>query len=373
MLTILNIFGTRPEAIKMMPVLKELKRHSDEVRSLVCVTGQHREQLDQVMALFNTQADFDLNVMQPNQGLSTLTTNILTGLDSIVKKVKPDWILAQGDTTTVLVAALAAYYHRVKFGHVEAGLRTGDRYQPFPEEMNRRLADVLADKHFVPTESGRRELLKEGIPQDRILITGNTVIDAILMTAKFPFDWPHGPLGTIPTDKRIILVTAHRRESFGESMRNICLAIRDIADDLSGQGVHVVYPVHLNPNVQKPVYELLSDVAGVSLIQPLDYLSLVHLMKHAELILTDSGGIQEEAPSFGVPVLVLRDKTERPEGVKAGVAKLVGTDKDKILKETIRLLTNREAYESMSASVNPYGDGQAAQRIVKCLLCEETS
>lgn len=354
----------------MAPVVKELGKYPERVRSVVCVTGQHREMLSPILSLFAVRPDYDLDVMQQDQSLSSLTARTLTHLDPIIGDVAPDWILAQGDTTTVLVAALACYYHRVRFGHVEAGLRTGDRYQPFPEEMNRRLADVLADRLFAPTERSRQALLREGIAEENVLMVGNTVIDALLMTAALPYDWSNGPLAHIPQHKRLVLVTAHRRESFGEPLRNICLAIRELADEFRHQDVHFVYPVHLNPNVQHPAKEILTNAPGVSLIEPLDYLALVHLMKRTELILTDSGGIQEEAPSLGVPVLVLREKTERPEGVEMGVARLVGTSRRRIIEETERLLSDRQERAAMVGRASPYGDGHAAARIVSSLLGE---
>ncbi|MEJ5376951.1 MAG: UDP-N-acetylglucosamine 2-epimerase (non-hydrolyzing) [bacterium] len=352
----------------MAPVIRELAGHQDRVRSVVCVTGQHREMLDQVLGLFDIQPDYDLNIMRPDQALSQLTADIFTRLDPVVKEIRPDWILAQGDTTTVLVAALVAYYHRVPFGHVEAGLRTGDRFRPFPEEVNRRIADSLADLLFAPTERARQALLREGCPEDRILVTGNTVIDALLAVAAQPYDWSNGPLAGIPNDLRLILITAHRRESFGSPLREICLAIRELAMKFSSDGVHFVYPVHLNPNVRRPVLEILSGLPNVSLPEPLDYLSFVHLMKRSALILTDSGGIQEEAPSLGVPVLVMRETTERPEAITSGVARLVGTERRRIMEEATRLLTDADAYAAMTRGMNPYGDGKAAKRIVSALL-----
>jgi UDP-N-acetylglucosamine 2-epimerase len=368
MLTVLSIVGTRPEAIKMTPVIRELRKYPDQVRSLVCVTGQHRQMLDQVLSLFDIQPDHDLNIMQPDQALSQLTADLFTGLDPVVEETKPDWILAQGDTSTVLVAALVAYYHQVPFGHVEAGLRTSDRYRPFPEEMNRRIADSLADLLFAPTERNRQALLQEGCPDDRIIITGNTVIDALLTVAAQPYNWSAGPLASIPNHHRLVLITAHRRESFGAPFREICLAVRELASRFESDGVHFVYPVHLNPNVRQPVGEILSGVSNVSLIEPLDYLSMVHLMKRSTLILTDSGGIQEEAPSLGVPVLVMREVTERPEGVEAGVVRLVGTARTRIVEEASRLLRDPAAHAAMATGVNPYGDGKAAARIASALL-----
>jgi UDP-N-acetylglucosamine 2-epimerase len=352
----------------MAPVIKELDKYEDQISSLVCVTGQHRQMLDQVLGLFDIQPNYDLDIMQPDQALSHLTADLFSDLDPILKETKPDWILAQGDTTTVLVASLVAFYNRIPFGHVEAGLRTGNLDEPFPEEMNRRIADSLSELLFAPTERNRQTLLAEGLPNEKILVTGNTVIDALLRTAKVSYDRSSGPLADIPEDKRTVLITAHRRESFGPPFREICLAIRELALQFSGDGVNFVYPVHMNPNVRRPVYEILSNLKNVSLIEPLDYLSLIQLMKQSTLILTDSGGIQEEAPSLGVPVLVMRDATERPEGIEAGVSKLVGTDAERIVKETGLLLTNQEAHAAMASSVNPYGDGRASERIVKAII-----
>jgi len=367
-LTVLSVIGTRPEAIKMAPVIKELDNYPGRIRSLVCVTGQHRQMLDQVLSLFHIQPDHDLNLMQPDQALSQLTAGLFAGLDPVVEQTKPDWILAEGDTTTVLVAALVAFYHLVPFGHVEAGLRTGDKRRPFPEEVNRRLADVIADAYFAPTEHARQSLLREGCPAQNVHVTGNTVIDALLDVAAREYDWASGPLANLPSPQRIVLITAHRRESFGEPFKELCHAIRHLATTFAADGVHFVYPVHPNPNVRRPVQVILSGLPNVSLLDPLDYLSLVHLMKRSTLVLTDSGGIQEEAPSLGVPVLVMRDTTERPEGIDAGVARLVGTKCDGIVQETARLLRDAAAHRAMARGVNPYGDGKAARRIVSALL-----
>jgi UDP-N-acetylglucosamine 2-epimerase (non-hydrolysing) len=365
MVTILSVIGTRPEAIKMAPVIKELAKH-ERARSIVCVTGQHRQMLDQVLSLFHIQPDYDLNLMQSNQTLSGLTGSLFTGLEGVVSETKPDWILAQGDTTTVLVACLVAYYHRIRFGHVEAGLRTGNKYKPFPEEINRRVADLVADAFFTPTERARRTLLDEGVDEQAIFVTGNTVVDALLEIASQPYDWQSGALAGIPQNGRLVLITAHRRESFGEPFQQMCSAIRTLA--LRFADVHFVYPVHLNPNVQKPVRDILAGMPNVSLIEPLDYLTIVHLMKASALILTDSGGIQEEAPSFSVPVLVMREETERPEGVEAGVVKLVGTQADRIVAEADRMLRDAKTSSATTTQANPYGDGQAARRIVSVLL-----
>lgn len=368
MLTVLSVFGTRPEAIKMAPVVRELKRHGRDIRSLTCSTGQHREMLRQVLDLFDIQPDYDLNLMQVNQGLSQLTARLFDGLDRVICETRPDWILAQGDTTTVFVAAVVAFYHKVRFGHVEAGLRTGDKHRPFPEEMNRRLADVAADAYFAPTERARQALLLEGCRAQDVHVTGNTVIDALLEVAGRDYSWDVGPLAGLPRGPRLVLVTAHRRESFGEPFRELCLAIRDLCQRFANEDVHFVYPVHLNPNVRAPVRELLSDCENVSLLEPLDYLSLVHLMRRSTLILTDSGGIQEEAPSLRVPVLVMRETTERPEGIEAGVVRLVGTSRARIVREATELLCDRTAQQAMANGASPYGDGRAAERIVNALL-----
>ncbi len=361
---ILSIFGTRPEAIKLAPVLAELKQH--DVTSVVCVTAQHREMLDQVLALFSIQPDYDLALMQPNQSLAKLTARALTKLDEVLRLEQPDWVLVQGDTTTVMVAALAAFYHRVKVGHIEAGLRSFDKYQPFPEEINRKIATSVSDLHFAPTEWSKQNLLREGVLETNIVVTGNTVIDALLQVAEKPYDWDASPLATIPRDKRIILVTAHRRENFGAPLENICAALRTIAERYSD--VHIVYPVHLNPNVQTVVQQTLANIANITLLAPLEYLPLVQLLKRSYLVVTDSGGIQEEAPGLGKPVLVLREVTERPEGVSAGTVKLVGTERDNIIREIELLLHDQAAYDRMARAVNPYGDGHASQRIVTKLL-----
>jgi UDP-N-acetylglucosamine 2-epimerase (non-hydrolysing) len=361
---ILSIFGTRPEAIKLAPVLAEL--HQRDVRSVVCVTAQHREMLDQVLALFAIQPHYDLAIMQPNQSLAELTARALMKLDEVLRREMPDWILVQGDTTTAMVGALAAFYHHIKVGHVEAGLRSFDKYQPFPEEINRKIATSVSDLHFAPTEVSKQNLLREGVPENQIVVTGNTVIDALLQVAEKPYDWDASPLTAIPRDKRIILVTAHRRENLGAPLESICAALQTIAARYPD--VHIVYPVHLNPNVQTVVHESLGNLTNVTLLSPLEYLPLVQLMKQAYLVVTDSGGIQEEAPGLGKPVLVLREVTERPEGVAAGTVKLVGTDSDKIVCEIERLLTDRIEYDRMARAVNPYGDGKASARIVTKLL-----
>lgn len=368
MLTVLSVIGTRPEAIKMAPVVQELARHSDRIRSVVCVTAQHRGILDQVLELFAIRPDYDLDVMRADQTLSGMTAELLRGIDVVLAQVRPDWVLAQGDTTTVFAAAMASHYHQIHFGHIEAGLRTGERYQPFPEEMNRRLADALACLLFAPTESSRQALLNEGCAPDDILITGNTVIDALLKVAARPYEWLCGPLAGIPNDHRIVLVTTHRRESFGKPLREICTAVRELAHQFWEEPIEFVFPVHPNPNVRQPVYEILPGLRNVHLLEPLDYVSFVHLMKHSTLILTDSGGVQEEAPSLGVPVLVMRDVTERQEGVEAGVVQIVGTTHERIIEAASALLCDPALHRAMARRANPYGDGRAAARIVAALL-----
>ncbi len=357
---VMSIFGTRPEAIKMAPVIKELKKYPALISSEICVTAQHRQILDQVLTLFSLRPDFDLDLMEEDQHLAEISAKGLEKLDRLLRERKPELVLIQGDTTTAFITALAAFYNRIKVAHIEAGLRSYDNENPFPEEVNRRLITGLADLHFAPTEQARNNLLEEGIAEDRISVTGNPVIDALLGIAKrrerFPDRFLKGLKG------KVILLTAHRRESFGKPLRNICLAAKEIA--LSHPEVKIIYPVHLNPNVQKVVFPLLKGIPNLYLISPLNYEAFVHLMKKSYLILTDSGGIQEEAPSLGKPVLVLREVSERPEVVEVGAAKLVGTGKKRIVQETERLLDCREEYERMAAAVNPYGDGKAAERIV---------
>jgi len=371
---ILSVFGTRPEAIKMAPIVRLLKQRSD-IDARVCVTAQHRQMLDQALELFNIKPEYDLDLMREGQSLAQISAGIFTHLDPILEEFKPDWVLAVGDTTTVLTTSLLAFYRKIKFGHVEAGLRTHNKWHPFPEEMNRRLATVTADLHFAPTEWSKENLLHEGIEAEKIHVTGNSVIDALKFASQQ--EAPHEINELLDTlgihfketknvaTKRLILVTAHRRENFGEPMENICKAIMQLA---SREDVEIVYPVHLNPNVQEPVNRILFGANRITLLPPLDYLPLVHLMKHASLILTDSGGIQEEAPTFGIPVLVMRETTERPEGVDAGTLKLVGTETSRIVDEATRLLDDPAAYAAMAKAANPYGDGHAAERIVEALL-----
>jgi len=364
---ILSIIGTRPEAVKMAPVIKELERHPGRIISRICVTAQHRDMLDQVLALFSIKPHYDLDVMEANQSPTQIATAVLSRLQPVLREESPDWVLVQGDTTTVLAAALGAFYARSKIGHVEAGLRTHDKYQPFPEEINRRVASIVADLHFAPTALARENLLREGIADKAIRVTGNPVIDALYAVADRPYDPASGPLAKIPWDRRLILVTAHRRENFGAPLEQICFALRDLAETYAGD-VHIVYPVHPNPNVQEPVNRLLGKTTGITLTPPLDYLPLVYLMKRSILVLTDSGGLQEEAPGLGKPVLVLREVTERPEAVAAGTVRIVGTDRAKIVENAKKLLDTKTEYQKMAHAVNPYGDGHAAERIVKALM-----
>ena len=362
---ILFIFGTRPEAIKMAPLIKEFQKHTDILDTKVCVTAQHRQMLDQVLDVFDIKPDFDLDLMQEGQSLLQLTARVFSGLEKIFSEVEPDWVLVQGDTSTVMAASVAAFYSGIKVGHVEAGLRSGNRYAPFPEEINRRIASVTAELHFAPTETARRALLAEGIDDKMIHVTGNTVIDALLwVREKVKQNQPDiaNVLKKKLGDKRMILVTGHRRESFGEGFEQICLALKDIAEQY--KDIVIIYPVHLNPNVREPVNRILNGHDNILLIEPLSYTDFVWLMDRSYLILTDSGGVQEEAPSLGKPILVMRDVTERTEGIEAGTAKLVGTDRQKILFETCRLLTDRSEYDRMAQASNPYGDGKSSKRIL---------
>lgn len=367
---VLSIFGTRPEAVKMAPVVQELE-NKPGIESIVCVTAQHREMLDQVLTLFHITPQIDLNLMRPNQTLAELTANIFHNLDPVLEKVNPDWILVQGDTTTVMAAALNAFYHRIHIGHVEAGLRTHDKWAPFPEEINRKIAGVVADLHFAPTSFNKQNLLNEGVPERCIKVTGNTVIDALRQIINEPIPGDIQELleekGILSKKKQLIVITAHRRENFGEPIRNICHAIKAIAEK-NADTLELVYPVHLNPNIQEPVHEILDGIPNVTLFKPIEYLPLLHLIKHAKLVLTDSGGIQEEATGLGIPTLVLREVTERPEGVEAGVLKLVGTERDTIIHETLLLLTDQKRYDAMTHAANPFGDGHAAERIVDEIL-----
>ena len=368
---ILLVFGTRPEAIKMAPLAIKFKENNKSFETKVCVTGQHRQMLDQVLDLFGLTPDFDLNLMKPGQTLSDVTSGVLKGLEGVFAEWLPDVVLVHGDTATTFAASLAAYYHKVKIGHVEAGLRTGDIYSPWPEEANRKLTGSLANYHFAPTQSSYNNLIKENINPKNITITGNTVIDALL-NVKEKVETDHKVIADFKSQfsfldqsKKMILVTGHRRENFGQGFLNICQALANIAKRYSD--VQIVYPVHLNPNVQKPVNKLLSGISNIHLIAPQDYLPFVYLMNHSYLILTDSGGIQEEAPSLGKPVLVMRDTTERPEAVDAGTVKLVGTDAAIIEKSVSELIENAVLYQQMAESHNPYGDGTASQQIIEFL------
>ena len=362
---ILFIFGTRPEAIKMAPLVKEFEKYNEfEVK--VCVTAQHRQMLDQVLELFEIKPDFDMNLMKPNQDLYDITSNVLLGLRDIYKTYIPDIVFVHGDTTTTLGASLASFYQKIPVAHIEAGLRTNDVYSPFPEEINRQLTSRLATYHFSPTETAKQNLLNEGVEQKSIFVTGNTVIDALLVVAEKLLSKDIDIKGYEVTQRRFILVTGHRRENFGDGFLSICEAIRSIA--LEHKNIDIVYPVHLNPNVQKPVHEILSDIPNVYLIQPLDYEPFIYLMSKSYIILTDSGGVQEEAPSLGKPVLVMRDTTERPEALRAGTVKLVGTSKNLISEEINTLLNNQDIYMKMSTAHNPYGDGKACEKIVKTIM-----
>ncbi len=370
---VLTIFGTRPEAIKLAPVIKELEKNP-EIVSSVCVTAQHRQMLDQVLQLFEINPDFDLDLMREDQSLFDITASILQNLEEVLKEERPDIVLVHGDTTTAFVASLAAYYFKIKIGHVEAGLRTYDKYNPFPEEINRRLVDVLCDLWFAPTKNAKQNLLREGAPDDKIFVTGNTVIDALLWVTKHQASPAvqegmkrqlYDKFGVSLDKRRVILVTGHRRESFGEGFENICQGLKKIAEH--NPDIQLIYPVHLNPSVRGPVFRILGDTTNVHLIEPLDYALFVFLMNRAYIILTDSGGIQEEAPSLGKPVLVMRDKTERPEAIEAGTAKIIGTDCERIFTETQQLLDDQVEYEKMSMATNPFGDGNAAERIVQVL------
>ena len=365
-LKVLSIFGTRPEAIKMAPVVKELERRPDSFESVVAVTAQHREMLDQVLDLFKIEPDYDLDIMKPGQDLFDITSRALLGLKPVLEDAKPDIILVQGDTTTTFIAALAAFYLKVQVGHVEAGLRSFDKHHPFPEEINRALTTVIADYHFPPTQTSKQNLLACGVPEERIYITGNTVIDALIQTIKPGYTFTQPDLKAVDFDnKRIILVTSHRRENWGEPLRQICRAIKEIAQ--KNPDIEVVFSVHLNPLVQQTAREILGGVERVHLIKPLDYEPFVQLIDKSYLILTDSGGIQEEAPSLGKPVLVLREVTERPEGVEAGTVRGVGRDMGKIVDAAQLLLGNAAEYNKMARAVNPYGDGHASQRIADIL------
>ena len=365
-LRIMSVFGTRPEAIKMAPVVLELQKHADRIQTIVAVTAQHRQMLDQVLDLFQITPDYDLDIMSQGQTLYDITTKSLMGLKDVLAKEKPDLVLVHGDTTTTFAGALASYYQQVPVGHVEAGLRTGDIYSPFPEEMNRKLTGAIAAIHFAPTATAKANLLKENVNPSHIYVTGNTVIDALMTTVAGDYDFGDDLKDVDFHNHRVILLTTHRRENLGEPMRHIYKALRRIIEEIPD--TEIVFPVHRNPLVRKVVEEELAGVDRIHLIDPMEYEPFANLMSLSSLVLTDSGGIQEEAPSLGKPVLVLRNTTERPEAVEAGTVRLIGTDKDVVYAETKRLLTDQAAYDAMSNAVNPYGDGKASQRIVQAIL-----
>lgn len=360
---VMTIFGTRPEAVKMAPLVLELKKRTDEFETIVAVTAQHREMLDQVLNVFQITPDIDLNIMKQNQTLAQITTRALEGLDEVMKEMKPDIVLVHGDTSTTFVASLAAYYNQIAVGHVEAGLRTWNKYSPFPEEMNRQLTGVMADLHFSPTEKSKQNLLDENKPEERIYVTGNTAIDALKTTVSESYSHP---ILAALNGKRLVLMTAHRRENLGENMQQMFRAIKRLVE--AHQDIHVVYPVHLNPVVRDTANEILGNDERIQLIEPLDVVDFHNFAARAHLILTDSGGVQEEAPSLGVPVLVLRDTTERPEGIGAGTLKLAGTDEDIIFNLANELLTDHEAHDKMAKASNPYGDGEASRRIADAIV-----
>ena len=377
---ILLVFGTRPEAIKMAPLVKEFQKYPETFKTIVCVTGQHREMLDQVLRIFDIQPDYDLNIMKQGQDLYDVTARVLTGMRDVLKETRPDIVLVHGDTTTSTAAALAAFYQQIPVGHIEAGLRTHNIYSPWPEEMNRQITGRIATYHFAPTSLSKDNLLQEGVSEERIIVTGNTVIDALYMVVeKIKNDGILScelekvlkasgyDIGRLSDGRKLVLITGHRRENFGDGFISMCKAIKSLSEKYPE--VDFVYPMHLNPNVRKPIYEVFgeSQRANLFFIEPLEYLSFVYLMEKSAIVLTDSGGIQEEAPGLGKPVLVMRDTTERPEALEAGTVKLVGTDYDKIVNEVSGLLDNQEYYEKMSKAVNPYGDGKACSRIVKAL------
>ena len=362
MIKVMTVFGTRPEAIKMAPLVKELKSRK-EIETIVCVTAQHRQMLDQVLEVFDIKPDYDLDIMKQGQTLSDITSRVLYGLEEVIKEVRPDIVLVHGDTTTTFAGALAAFYNQVDIGHVEAGLRTWNKYSPYPEEMNRQMVGVMADMHFTPTQNSKQSLLKENKDEKKIYVTGNTAIDALATTVKENYE---NPIFDWVGSDRLILLTAHRRENLGEPMRGMFKAIKRITEEFAD--VKVVYPVHLNPKVREVANEVFGDSEKIKLIEPLEVIDFHNFIAKSYLILTDSGGIQEEAPSLGKPVLVLRDTTERPEGIEAGTLKLAGTDEEKIYELTKELLTNKSEYEKMAHSANPYGDGKASKRIVDAII-----
>lgn len=362
---VMSVFGTRPEAIKMCPLVLELQKHP-EIESIVCLTGQHRQMLDQVMEVFGVKADYDLNIMRPQQTLTTITADVLTNMEPVLKESKPDIVLVHGDTTTSTAAALAAFYQQIPVGHVEAGLRTFNKYSPYPEEMNRCITGRIATYHFAPTRLNESNLRKEGVTEN-VYITGNTVIDAFQTTVKDDFEFTTPELTeTDFSDGRLILMTAHRRENLGEPLENICRAVKRLIEDY--KDIKVVYPVHLNPKVRETVFSILGDTDRAILIDPIDVQEMHNLMARSYLVMTDSGGLQEEAPACGVPVLVLRTETERPEAVEAGTVKVVGVDENVIYDNAVELLTNRDSYDSMARAVNPYGDGHASERITARII-----
>ena len=361
---VMSVFGTRPEAIKMCPLVKELEQ-AKNIQSIVCLTGQHKEMLQQVIDIFGTKADYNLNIMKPAQTLTTITSSILEGMEPILIKEKPDIVLVHGDTTTSFAVALAAFYQQIPVGHVEAGLRTYDKYSPFPEEMNRTLTGRIAELHFAPTENNKNNLLRENITRN-VFVTGNTVIDTFKTTVKEDFEFKDEELKKINLKgKRCILMTAHRRENLGQPLRNICNAVKKIVEKFDD--IEVIYPVHLNPAVQNTAKEILGQIDRVHLVAPLDVEDMHNLMARSFLVMTDSGGLQEEAPACGVPVLVLRTETERPEAVEAGTVKVVGVDENTIVEEAVKLITQKPEYDKMARAINPYGDGHACERIVKCI------
>lgn len=363
---VLSVFGTRPEAVKMAPVVKKLNENQ-YIDHKLCVTAQHRQMLDQVLEAFDVVPDYDLNIFQPGQSLTQITTRALQGIEEIIKEVKPQVILVQGDTTTVFAGALAGFYHNVKVGHVEAGLRSGDIYSPYPEEANRKLTGVITEYHFAPTEINRQNLLKEGYDDNKIYITGNTVIDALLQVVNKDYKFEDELLNSLDYEnKKVILMTSHRRENIGEPMENIFNAVKEAVE--KNPEVEVVFPIHLNPKVREIAAGILGSMERIHIIEPLDYLPMVNVMAKSYLVLTDSGGLQEEAPSLGKPVLVVRKETERPEGIEAGTAKLVGTERDNIFKELDLLINNKEEYNKMANAINPYGDGRAAEKIVDIIV-----
>ncbi len=366
MVKVLSVFGTRPEAIKMAPVVKELNKHPEKILAKVIVTAQHREMLDQVLELFHIIPDYDLDLMRHGQTLYDISSGVLLGLRDIFTEEKPDLVLVHGDTTTTFVAALAAFYQKIKVGHVEAGLRTQNKYAPFPEEMNRRMAGSLADFHFAPTKIAKENLLRENIKEETIVVTGNTVIDALLDTLKKTYSLCGPEMDMVNWRKKVLLVTCHRRENWGEPMTEIFQAVKDVKQ--LRPETEIVFPVHKNPAIRDLAVGILGNTEGIHLIEPLDYQPFVHLMAKSYLVLTDSGGMQEEAPSLGKPVLVLRETTERPEALEAGTVKLVGTSREKILRETLKLIDSSAAYREMAGAVNPYGDGKASERIVHAIL-----